>query len=269
MMHEHTVTKLYTPVRLGEILTTRSFTSSGQVNQLATKDRDKEKSLGLDDSGNLAERVTPPWDPRSILAILDGLEAVKWAFIFCNFADEPTASRWTDYFVKLARNRQQELHLVKSIWDSASWTVALAMRINKTFKEATEELLANQQWFSDAFNQYQPSTPSPKKKPRVLENSPFPRRYSGALSDATSKRKGKDKTRERPQQPYSSKSAPKGQGKGKGKDPSAGGKTPNASNDICRNFNAGRCTQNPCPRKHACSKCGKPNHSAMDCWAGQ
>ena len=191
MMHEHTVTTLYTPVRLGEILTTRSFTSSGQVNQLATKDREKEKSLGLDDSGNLTEKTNPSWDPRSILAILDGLEAVKWAYIFCDYGDEQTATKCTDHFFKLARNRQQDLQLVKTIWDSASWQVCLNMRINMTFKEATESLLADQHWFADAFNRYQPASPSPKKKPRTqFETSPFPWRHSGAFSDAASKGEG-------------------------------------------------------------------------------
>jgi hypothetical protein len=41
--HEHTVSKNYTPLYLGEILTTRSFTATGEINKLALTDKDKTK----------------------------------------------------------------------------------------------------------------------------------------------------------------------------------------------------------------------------------
>ena len=50
---------------------------------------------------------------------------------------------------------------------------------------------------------------------------------------------------------------------------------------VCRDFNAGKCKshqngpsgQFTCSQRdncfHTCSTCGKPGHSAMDCWSGQ
>ena len=39
------------------------------------------------------------------------------------------------------------------------------------------------------------------------------------------------------------------------------------SNEICRNFNRGRCRNSNCLRKHACDICGK-RHPAISCWSG-
>ena len=40
-----------------------------------------------------------------------------------------------------------------------------------------------------------------------------------------------------------------------------------ASNAICRNFNAGRCTRQPCKFLHHCQQCNNPGHTAQQCAA--
>ena len=41
--HEHTAPKNFTPIQLGNILTTRSFTATGEIDKLALKDKDKTR----------------------------------------------------------------------------------------------------------------------------------------------------------------------------------------------------------------------------------
>lgn len=79
MYHEHHHSRLYTPLLLGEILQHRSFQSSGEVNPLAKQNK-KSGALTLE-HGRLIEQEEKSWEPRSVLSILDGLEAVRWATI--------------------------------------------------------------------------------------------------------------------------------------------------------------------------------------------
>lgn len=243
MLHEHTVTKQYTPLRLGEILQMRSFTSTGQINNLAVKDKDK--ILGISEGGQLTEKKNAIWDPKSMWSVIDGLEAAKWAYIFCEYGTEDSASTWIGYFVKTARQRPHPLPNIKSLWDVAGWRVAMSMRAGKTFEQATREVLQDTAWLQDNLSQHLPDS-SPKKRPRAQYSSSTPERVP------------KGKGRGRPTPPM-----PKGKGKGKPKQHNG----PAQSRELCRNYNFGSCGNPQCPRAHACAKCGKANHPAKECWA--
>ena len=74
---EISVSKLFTPVLLGEIMTTRAYTSTGQINMMSQKKSDKQE-LTLED-GQWVTQDPKPWDPFDLLAVLDGLESIPWA----------------------------------------------------------------------------------------------------------------------------------------------------------------------------------------------
>jgi hypothetical protein len=249
---EHTESKAYTPIKLGEILSLRSFTSSGMLNPLSNTNKDKENVLGLDSSGQLTELKPSTWDPRGLLSVLDALEAIRWALIWADLGDEGAVGRWIDHFVKLARNRTADIHAVKALWDAASWKVSLQMRTGSTFTVATKTLLDTPHYFTEYLNNSSPSTsPSPKKRPRPFSTPPPFTRPRLQLIPGP---KGKGKTGSTHRDP-----TPKGKGKGKSK-----GK---GKPEVCRNFNEGRCQDPRCSRTHACSVCGKLNHSAKECWS--
>ena len=60
---EHTCSKLYSPVELGELLSKCSFTATGEVNMLATRKRKARLEFNEDDALEAAE--PEPWEPRS------------------------------------------------------------------------------------------------------------------------------------------------------------------------------------------------------------
>ena len=57
MLHEATVSRLFTPVSFGEILKVRAYTAGGLINPLAAK-RNDDKSLGFHRVGDSAELVS-------------------------------------------------------------------------------------------------------------------------------------------------------------------------------------------------------------------
>ena len=68
MLHEHETSKNYTPVQLGELISTRTFQANGEPNPLAKKDRSVTKLTLTGDQ--IVSTPEEPWQPRSVLAIL-------------------------------------------------------------------------------------------------------------------------------------------------------------------------------------------------------
>ena len=130
MDHEHRTSKNYSPVGLGEILQKRSFTSLDQVNGLS-KNSDKNRPLIVRPDGQLVQSEDNTWDPRSLLAIIDGVQAIGWAMIFVQWADEEDINTYIEWFTRICRKNAKMLGQVKEYWDHSSWTLALAMRADR------------------------------------------------------------------------------------------------------------------------------------------
>ena len=92
MYFEHTKSKEYTAVGLGEILQRRTFTAAMEVNPLAVR-RHKEKGQAIRIvDGALVHDREDPWNPRGILGVIDGIEAVRWAWTLTGVATEKGAA---------------------------------------------------------------------------------------------------------------------------------------------------------------------------------
>ena len=261
MLHEAQVSHMFTPIKLGELLQNRSFTATGTVNQIKTKDKVFGK-FGISDDGQLELAPKTTWDPQSQWAVIDGLEAVLWALVFCSYGTEVECNNWTQYFVRQARNRSN-LESVKHAYDMASWRLALSMRSGDTFANASRDIIADTAYMQEQFTTF-----VDKRKP--FEDRP---QTSGRTKDW--KRPAKqdwkpkwDNKTPAPPPPPSQPKAKKGKGQGKGKGKDSGKKRPsdNSGTDICDNFNEGKCTRKNCRYLHNCSNCNKPGHAATDCW---
>lgn len=151
--HERTKSKMHTPITLGEIMAKRTFTATGEVNPLALP-----KSSGTSGttqtlrlSGTeLVAADDPQWVPRSMLSILDGIEAAKWAWILVGTGGETAVTDYTDSFTTKARTRPHHLEQIREYWMAAGWRVAMAMRTGKTFTEATIDVMADHAAFQEA-----------------------------------------------------------------------------------------------------------------------
>ena len=92
---KHETSKLYTPVKLGELLELRTFLPSGEINPLSKKER-SGSTLVISDN-KLVQQEETSWQPRSVLAILDGLASIKWAFILVGLGDEVDVMAFFDW----------------------------------------------------------------------------------------------------------------------------------------------------------------------------
>ena len=148
MYHEHNVSKSYTPVGLGEIVQRRSFTAAGEVNPLA-KNVKKSTPLSLDDDHQLVQTDDPEWSPKSMLAIIDGITAVKWAMTLVQWGEERDVAEYAAWMVQRVRSRPSKIEQFLTYWTAASWSLVMAMRNGSTFAEASAGVMSDLDKFTD------------------------------------------------------------------------------------------------------------------------
>ncbi len=98
MHHELTISGQYTPILLGEILQKRSFNAAGEVNPLQ-KSPKKTTTLAVDEDNQIITAEDPVWSPRSMLAILDGINSIRWAFILVRWGEERHVHTYCDWML--------------------------------------------------------------------------------------------------------------------------------------------------------------------------
>ena len=76
LWHEHTKSKMYKALTLGEILCRRTWAAGGKLNGLALKRQTAHSSSALKVVGDELHAVEEKeWEPKSMLTVLDGAEA--------------------------------------------------------------------------------------------------------------------------------------------------------------------------------------------------
>ena len=166
MYFEHTKSKEYTAVGLGEILQRRTFTAAMEVNPLATR-RHKEKGQPIRVvDGELVQSRDDPWNPKGVLGVIDGIEAVRWAWTLTGVATEKGAAEYAQWWTSKARQRPSQLEAITEYWDASSRRLAMQMRLRRTFEEVTAEIMKDQAAFLDIL-----SRPRPSAKQRTSEAS--------------------------------------------------------------------------------------------------
>ena len=159
--HEHTVSKHYTAVTLGEIMSQRVFTALGTVNAARKKD-DLDKRLVVDSKHQLVSKEPSDWDVRGLNMIQDGIDAVRWAWILIKFGAEKAVNKYCDWWITLVRRNSAKLPQIKTLWESFAWDIAMRMRQTETFNTITDELMADLSTVNDAFP---PIFPDPSTAP--------------------------------------------------------------------------------------------------------
>ena len=168
MHHELTVSGQFSPVLLGEILQKRSFNAAGEVNPLQ-KSPKKSTTLTMDEEHQLIQTEEPVWNPRSMLAVLDGITATKWAWILIRWGEEKDVITFCDWMTQKARSRPQKCEQFVAYWQAAGWHLAMSMRSGITFKEATTAIMKDM----DRFNEHmakENTLDKDKKKPPPMDN---------------------------------------------------------------------------------------------------
>ena len=148
LWHERHISKMYTPLQLGELLQQRSFTASGEINPLC-KSPKKSGILTVDEERNLVEADDPTWVPRSVLSVLDGLQAAKWAYILTQTGEEEDVILFIDQMTQRARSKPDRMQQFVSYWHAAMWRVAMDMRSGDSFGKATQVVCDDLAFYHD------------------------------------------------------------------------------------------------------------------------
>lgn len=196
MNHEHQVTKMYSPIPLGEIVQRRSFTPSGDVNPLSAKSR-TPKALTIEDDQLTYVDDPTTWTPRSLLAALDGLQSIKFAMIFVQWGSESSVERLFAWLVQRARSRPNKMENFNLYFIAISWQLCMDLRQGLTFEEASTNIMNDLDKFTEFMARDLP-TPNPKK--------PTPKLKGGERGEKGDKGWGKnskgDKGKYNRYQPY-------------------------------------------------------------------
>ena len=212
-MDNESGTRMFTPVMLGEILSTRIYTSYETMNKssrsLQKNDRDFQISVSDKRDGPLTihGQQRQNFEPNSAMLIIDGATAAGWAKkLFC-VGSETDIDTYISWFTNNVRANSDRLWQLKDLWEAVEWDIALKLRSGESFEMAMKQILTDTQFKNDILGQ------SPKKydrsrsqdwKDRKKENYGHDNDDRGRNAAKPGKGKGKGKG--------------KGAGRGKGSD---------------------------------------------------
>ena len=200
-------------IPLEEIVQHRHFTAALLPNTLSSarkRSRSQEQVTTLVVNSDLQLETEPetPWKPKSQVAILDCLEAIRVALIFIEYAPESDIDDYFAWWHRLVRSRPNKIDQLKLHWENTSWRIALSLRKKTPFKDIAKEIMNDNQLLQEAMNAEIPPE-RPTKTHRGLDLQWTDQQRGG-------KGKGKGKSWSK-QQRWGDKSEHKGNSKGGGK----------------------------------------------------
>ena len=120
----------------------------------------KKRSTRLEfDGESLRSADDNTWEPRSLWAVVDGLDAIRWCHILFEVGEERQINLFFDEMTRRARERPDKIEIFREYYAAVSWSICMAMRVNKTYKEASDAILAD----VTMWNEYMARDPEPKE----------------------------------------------------------------------------------------------------------
>ena len=115
---------LYSPVKLGEVISVRHFKPSGQVNPWNRSDTDRIEKLTFENGQFVRQPKTTP-EPQRLLTVIDAFESIKWAMIFARWGKEPDVVRFCEFFINMVRDNPNKIPQVREYYKKTSWDLAM------------------------------------------------------------------------------------------------------------------------------------------------
>ena len=148
-LEKESVSGMYYPITLGEILAQRLYTSYNTMNKNSSSLKKDNKGFAVQVGDRRAGQVTifgqepEEFTPNSSQLIQDGAVAAGWAMKLFQLADEPHIDQFIDWYIILIRKYPHKLWAVKEIWDTITWDIALAMRKGQKFATISVERMSD------------------------------------------------------------------------------------------------------------------------------
>ena len=274
ILNEHTDTRFYTPLHLGEIVQSRAHNTDGSINLSRVDKPRRDDRVILTTSGVEYESASPdPLAEADRWKIFDALTANGWAMRWAGYCTDLSATSWTDWLISELRT-PGNIEVFKLFYHTCNWRIAFAMRGGTKFDEETAQIMKDDEWVRKTKVQIREKLASPGATPKSSQsNQQFqPRARSRGRSRGQDNRKQYRSRSPRGPPPQ------KGRSKGQlaienGPKPITGAPKSRLTRSrsrggtaLCRQFNAGRCkkrakgargTGAECNYSHECGGCGK------------
>ena len=128
------------------------------VNALSKRKLSKELVVDVDRDRLVAKDTEDSWEPRSMLAVIDALDALRWAYILLEYGHEFDVCALFDDFIHKARQRPQQLDAFRSYYESATWKLCRELRSGRTFAESVAAVREDLQLFQEVMSRPGPSS---------------------------------------------------------------------------------------------------------------
>ena len=127
MVFEKTVSGLYSTAKLGEVMSFRHFTPSGQVNPWNRFETERTEKLTFE-NGAFVKRPKVAPEPQRLLTVIDAFESVNWAMLFARWGKEPDIVRFCEFFINIVRDNPNKIPQVRGYYKKVSWDLAMRVR---------------------------------------------------------------------------------------------------------------------------------------------
>jgi hypothetical protein len=270
LLDEHTNSKFYTPLHLGEVVQSRAHNTDGSINLSRVDKPRRDERVVLTPTGIEYESASPdPLAEADRWKIFDAITANAYALRWADYVSDHVAQLWTDWLIAELRT-PGGVEIFKIFYHTCSWRLAFAMRTGTKFDIEAKLIMKDDEWVRKTKLQIKEKLESPGAKAKSSQQQPYrPVHRSRSPPRAPPARQYRSRSPRGP--PPISRKQPQGK-----KDTKT--ITPGATKDrmqrsrsrggtgLCRQFNVGKCRKRgkgqrgdglECNYSHECGKCAR------------
>ena len=289
VLYEKNESRVFSPIPLGEVPATRTYTSDEQINIRAAKDAQRSSGSSyvsalkeaLDEDAVRDYKLTAQGREEEVWAMTEALEALTAVYSWAEYGDDEDGISLSRYLLAKLKNHPNLFNSVCRLYMAIMWKVCTLMGDGTPFSQALKDTLGDRDWLGD---QWELITDRPKRDDRRDNGNGGKSRRDRSRS--RNPRNGKDHRDEWWNKEKKTKGGKKGKGKGK-KDRSPPRKDGKQQGNYkfhlvpekmsaadwdercemaCPDYDQGKYCKKPCrnDKKHFCTRCGEPNHGRAD-----
>ena len=268
LLDEHTNSRFYTPLHLGEIVQSRAHNTDGSINLARVDKPRRDDRVVLTTSGVEYEAASPdPLSEADRWKIYDALVANGWALRWAGYSSDLETTQWTDWLVSELRT-PGNIEVFKVFYHTCSWRIAFAMRNGIKFDAEVTAIMKDDEWVRKTKLQIKEKMASPGATPKFSQPQGPPPRRGRSPKGSPERRQYRSRS---PRGPPAQKGRSKGaSNKGKGQQDKKSNVRSHSrgGTEICKQFNQGNCKKRgkntkghgrECNFSHECTNCKSSN----------
>ena len=242
LLEEHTSSRFYTPLHLGEIVQSRAHNTDGSINLTKVDKPRRDDRVVLTTSGVEYEAASPdPLSEADRWKIYDAITANSWALRWAGYASDLEATQWTDWLLAELRT-PGNVEVFKIFYHTCGWRIAFAMRGGAKFDAEVTAIMKDDEWVRKTKTQIKEKLNSPGATPKPSGQHQQPPRRGRSPRSSPDRRHYRSRS---PRGPPAQKGRSKGAStKDKGhqaKKTSYARSNSRGGTELCKQFQDGKC----------------------------